>query len=296
MLSGLITRNCRITLGTDKVNGFQCIEYVQRGLAAGYRSIDTAQVYMNEEAIGQAIRRSSVSREQVHVTTKISTGFKRNPSSFDEVRDLVGASLTRLGLGYVDTILIHHPGDDVADSGAVDRCRTTWQGLEAMVEEGQVRSIGVSNFDVSHLHKMNQYARMLPTVNQIELHPWCQRRKLVDYCMNENIPLQAYLAIARNSRASDQGLVALANKYNTSTAVILLCYSLRKGYVPIVRAENPQHLVSNLEAEKLCITDEDLALMDSWDKGNEGSLGGYLDVCQDGMLTIYIVPWLMGSS
>jgi diketogulonate reductase-like aldo/keto reductase len=84
------------------------------------------------------------------------------------------------------------------------------------------------------------------------------------------------MAIARNSRASDQGLVALASKYNASTALILLCYSLRKGYTPIVKAENPQHLVSNLEAEKLCITDEDLALMDSWDKGNEGSLGGYL--------------------
>ncbi|OAL47947.1 Aldo/keto reductase [Pyrenochaeta sp. DS3sAY3a] len=296
MAFGLITRNVRITLGTDKLNGVQCIEYVQRGLAAGYRSIDTAPVYMNEEAIGQAIRRSSVLREQVHVTTKISTGFKQNPSSVGEVRDLVRVSLTRLGIGYVDTVLIHHPGDNVADPGAADRLRTTWKGLEAMVEEGQVRSIGVSNFGVSHLHKMKQYARILPTVNQIELHPWCQRRKLVDYCKSENIPLQAYLAIARNSRASDQSLVALANKYNTSTVVILLCYSLRKGYVPIAKAQNPQHLVSNLEAEKLCITDEDLALMDSWDKGDEGSLGSYLDLCQEGMLTICIVPWLMGSS
>jgi diketogulonate reductase-like aldo/keto reductase len=118
----------------------------------------------------------------------------------------------------------------------------------------------------------------------------------VEYCKNEKIPLQAYLAIVRNSRVSDQELVALANKYNASTAVILLCYSLRKGYVPIVKAENPQHLVSNLEAETLCITDKDIALMDSWDMGNKGSLGKCLDVCQDGMLTIYIVPWLMGSS
>jgi diketogulonate reductase-like aldo/keto reductase len=118
----------------------------------------------------------------------------------------------------------------------------------------------------------------------------------VDYCKKESIQVQAYMAIARNSRVSDQGLVALANKYNASTASILLCYSLRKGYVPIVKAENPQHLVLNLEAEKLCITEEDLALMDSWNKGNEGSLGKYPGVCQDTMLTIYIVPWLMGSS
>lgn len=169
MLSSLSARNSRITLGTDKVSGTQCIQYVQRGLAAGYRSIDTAQVYMNEEAIGQAIQRSSVPREQIHVTTKISTGFKRNPSSFGEVRDLTRGSLARLGLGYVDAILIHHPGDDIADSEAADRRRITWQGLEAMVEEGQVRSIGVSNFDVSHLHEMKQYSRTIPIVNQIEV-------------------------------------------------------------------------------------------------------------------------------
>jgi diketogulonate reductase-like aldo/keto reductase len=173
MLSGLITRNVRTTLGTDKVKGSQCIEYVQRGLAAGYRSIDTAQVYMNEKAIGQAIRESSISREQVHVTTKISAGFKRNPRSFGEVRDSVRGSLEKLKLGYVDTILIHHPGDDVTDPEAANRRQTTWQGLEMMVGEGQVRSIGVSNFDISHLRTMKQYARMLPTVNQIEVtHPY----------------------------------------------------------------------------------------------------------------------------
>ena len=107
----------------------------------------------------------------------------------------------------------------------------------------------------------------------------------MNYCKNEKIPLQAYLAIVRNSRANDQRLVALAKKYNVSTAVILLCYSLRKGYVPVVKAENPQHLVSNLEAEKLCITDKDLALMDSWNKGNDRSLSEYPDVCQENMLT-----------
>ncbi|KAB2105298.1 hypothetical protein AG0111_0g6576 [Alternaria gaisen] len=280
MHSGHIFRNVRITLGTDKTKGSQCMEYVQRGLTAGYRSIDTAQAYMNEEAIGQAIQRSSVPRELVHVTTKISAGFKRNPSSFDEVEDSARGSLTRLGLDYLDMILMHHPGDDVADLEAADRRQTTWQGLEAMVEEGQVRSIGVSNFDISHLREMKQYARMLPAVNQIELHPWCRQQKLVDYCKNESISLQAYLAIARNSRVSDEGLVAMAKKYSTSTAVILLCYSLRKGYVPIVKAENTQHLVSNLAAEKLCIADEDIALMDTWEKGNKGSL----------------LPWLMSST
>jgi diketogulonate reductase-like aldo/keto reductase len=141
----------------------------QRKLAAGYRRIDTAPVYMNEEAIGKAIRASSVPREQIHVTNKISTGFKRNPSSVIEVKEWTRRSLTRLGLDYLDTILIHHPGEDAAGLDAADRRRTTWQGLEAMVKEGSVRSIGVSNFHVSHLRAMKQYARVLPVVNQIEV-------------------------------------------------------------------------------------------------------------------------------
>jgi diketogulonate reductase-like aldo/keto reductase len=169
MLSSSITRNVRIILGTDKVKGSQCVKYVQRGLAAGYRRIDTAPVYMNEEAIGKAIRASPVPREQIHVTTKISTGFKRNPSSVVEVKEWTRRSLTRLGLDYVDTILIHHPGEDAAGFNAADRRRTTWQGLEAMVNEGLVRNIGVSNFHVSHLQAMKQYARVLPAVNQIEV-------------------------------------------------------------------------------------------------------------------------------
>jgi hypothetical protein len=104
----------------------------------------------------------------------------------------------------------------------------------------------------------------------------------VDYCKKENIPLQAYLAIARNSRSCDEGLVALGDKYKVSTAVIILCYSLRKGFAPVVKAENPQHLLANLEAETLDITDEDIALMDSWDEGDKGSIGAYLGACQEG--------------
>jgi diketogulonate reductase-like aldo/keto reductase len=105
---------------------------------------------------------------------------------------------------------------------------------------------------------------------------------LVDYCRKENIPLQAYLAIARNSRSSDEGLVALADKYNVSTPVILLCYSLGKGFAPVVKAENPQHLLANLEAEKVDMTDEDIALMDTWDEGDKRSIGAYSGVCQEG--------------
>lgn len=159
----------RTTLGTANVNGTRCIEYIQRGLTAGYRSIDTAQAYRNEEAVGQAIREHSVPRKQIHVMTKVSTGFKQNPGSLNEVKDAVEGSLTRLKIGYVDAMLIHHPGDDTVDPEAAYRRRVTWQGLETLVELGKVRNIGVSNFNIAHLRELKQYARILPVVNQIEV-------------------------------------------------------------------------------------------------------------------------------
>ena len=169
MKSGIVGVSRRITVGTDKVKGRACIEYVQHALAAGYRQIDTAQAYENEEAIGTAIQRSLTTREKVSITTKISAGFKQNPCSVEEATTRSERSLELLGLDYVDTILIHHPGDDVADLEAARNRRVTWQALEVMLSKGYVRSIGVSNYDVAHLNEMKQYARVLPTVNQIEV-------------------------------------------------------------------------------------------------------------------------------
>ena len=169
MLFNLATRAPRIALGTDKINGSKCIDYIQRGLAAGYRMIDTAQAYGNEEEIGKAIRSSGIPRKQVFVTTKIATGFKKNPSSFKEAADSARGSFSRLGLEYIDTILIHHPGDDAADPSAAVCRRMTWQALEELVLEGCVKSIGVSNFDASHILEMRHYARIPPCVNQLEV-------------------------------------------------------------------------------------------------------------------------------
>jgi diketogulonate reductase-like aldo/keto reductase len=169
MLSNLATRAPRIALGTEKVNGFECIDYIQRALAAGYRMIDTAQVYKNEEEVGIAMRNSGVARKQVHVTTKIAAGFKKNPSSLQEATESARGSLVKLGLEYVDTILIHHPGDDAADPSAADCRRVTWQALEGLVSRGIVENIGVSNFDTSHILEMRHYAKIPPYLNQLEV-------------------------------------------------------------------------------------------------------------------------------
>jgi diketogulonate reductase-like aldo/keto reductase len=169
MLLKPATRVPRIVLGTDKVKGLDCIDYIRQGLAAGYRKIDTAQVYENEEEIGRAIRSSGIPRAQVVVTTKIAAGFKKNPSSWQEATQSVQRSLGRLGLEYIDTFLIHHPGDDAVDPSAADRRCTTWQALEEQVKEGYVKNIGVSNFNVSQILEMRQYASIRPCVHQVEV-------------------------------------------------------------------------------------------------------------------------------
>ncbi|KAJ4295066.1 hypothetical protein N0V90_007074 [Kalmusia sp. IMI 367209] len=250
MFLNFATRAPRIALGTAKIHGSECIEYIDQGLAAGYRMIDTAQVYGNEEEVGKSIRSSSIPRGQVFVTTKIAAGFKKNPSSFKEATNSARESLSRLRLEYIDAILIHHPGDDAADPSAAASRRTTWEALEELVLEGSVKNIG--------------------------LHPWFQQRELVDFCKKEKIYLQAYSAIARNIHSDDSELRKMANKYKMSTAQLLLSYSSQKGYAPIVKAANPGHLVANLEAESIMISEKDMAVLDSWDEGIKGSLFPWL--------------------
>jgi diketogulonate reductase-like aldo/keto reductase len=169
MLFKTVSLAPRIILGTDKIRGFQCTQYIQQGLAAGYRMIDTAQAYQNEEEIGVAISTSGISRQEVAVTTKISAGFRKNPSSFRDAIDCTRGSLTRLGLDYIDTVLIHHPGDADTDTLAADYRRVTWQALEELVLEGTVRNIGVSNFNMSQILEMREYATVKPCINQIEV-------------------------------------------------------------------------------------------------------------------------------
>jgi diketogulonate reductase-like aldo/keto reductase len=172
MSSNLAKLAISIALGTEKVSGFECTRYIQRGLAAGYRTIDTAQVYGNEQEIGQAVRKSSIPREEIFVINKISSDFKKNPGSLKEASDSARASIDKLGLSYVDLFLIHQPGNDTDDTAAGAR-RVTWQALEDLVEEGQVKSIGVSNYTAEHILELQQFAKIYPPkVNQLEVCAW----------------------------------------------------------------------------------------------------------------------------
>jgi diketogulonate reductase-like aldo/keto reductase len=170
MNHALPKRAISIILGTEKVQGIECINYIERGLAAGYRMIDTAQAYQNETEIGQALRKSGVPRREIHLTTKISSGFKKNPGSLREAEACARASIARLDVGFVDQFLIHSPGDDTDDAAAEAR-RVTWLALESLVQDGVVKSIGVCNYTAEHILEMRSYAKVFPPkVNQLEVY------------------------------------------------------------------------------------------------------------------------------
>ena len=194
MNSHLTKRAASIALGTEKVLGPSCISYIQQGLSAGYRTIDTAQVYQNESEIGQAIRSSSIPRHEIFITNKISSGFKKNPSSVKEASDSARASIEKLGT-YVDLFLIHQPGDD-ADGMAKENRRVTWQALEDLVKEGSVMGIGVSNYTEQHILELREDAKIYPPeVNQLEVlgQLLLNNQRLTDGCSsilgvsNENL-------------------------------------------------------------------------------------------------------------
>lgn len=164
MPSALAGTRSVVVLGTDKLRGSDCIDAITTGLAAGYRRIDTAQAYGNEKEIGEAIRRSSIPRDQISVATKISSGFCQNPGSFQEAYESARASIRRLDVSYVDLILVHAPGSNV------EARRVTWHALERLVREGLVKDIGVSNYGMEHIMEMEDYSSLPPRVNQLEVN------------------------------------------------------------------------------------------------------------------------------
>ncbi len=160
-----------IVLGTHGLHGTACINAVLSGLEAGHRHIDTAQSYGNEEEVGNAIERSPIPRTEITVTTKISTPSRGNPKTFEEAYDSARASLDRMRLSYIDIFLIHAPGYEASAR------RVTWQALERLVEDGMIRSIGVSNYGIKYLLEMDNFTKIRPQIIQNEVRASCSEQR-----------------------------------------------------------------------------------------------------------------------
>ncbi|ESK96539.1 hypothetical protein Moror_6759 [Moniliophthora roreri MCA 2997] len=227
----------------------------------GYRHIDSAQMYRNEAAVGAAVAESGLDRSELFITTKCASrhhGYENTLKGVDE-------SLQKFGFDYIDLFLIHDPL-----SGSEKRIATYKALLEAKAA-GKIRSVGVSNYAVKHLEEIKNAGYEMPSVNQIELHPFCQQRPIVEYCRNNGIVIEAYCPIIRG-KLDNEVIVSLANKHKRDPAQIVLRWSLQKGYSPLPKSTQPFRIRSNAQLYDFELDSDDMARLDALDRGKDGAV------------------------
>jgi diketogulonate reductase-like aldo/keto reductase len=241
-------------------DGPVCVDAVRCALELGYRHIDTAQAYGNEESVGRALRDSGVPRDQVFITTKFL------PDQADPVAE-VEQSLRRLGVDQVDLYLVHWP------AGGPTRA---WPGMERARELGYARSIGVSNFRASELNAVLGMASDPPTVNQIELSPVQYRRALLDACASRGVVAEAYSPLGTGEHLSDKTVRRIAERLGRTPAQVLLRWCLQRSLVVIPKSTHRDRIASNAQIFDFVLSDEDMAELDGLDqtKGTDRAVEG----------------------
>ena len=232
-------------------NGRHCEDAVLEALAAGYRHIDTAAIYGNEESVGAALRSSGVPREQIYITTKLWNDHHADPQRAFE------GSLKRLGVDYVDLYLIHFP---------VPERNRSWTVLEAIHASGKARSIGVSNFTIRHLEELLKQTGTVPSVNQVEIHPFLRQQDLLDYCASKGILVEAYSPLTHGEKLGDRRLIEMGRRYSKSPAQVLIRWSLQMGMVVLPKSVKRERIEENAAVFDFHLSDDDMLLLKAMDE------------------------------
>ncbi|CAK5265792.1 unnamed protein product [Mycena citricolor] len=234
---------------------------VLEAFKAGYRHIDSAQVYENEGAVGEAVKESSIPRDDLFITTKCHS----EKHGYESTLAGVNASLVQFGFDYIDLFLIHDPM-----SGS-ERRLATYKALLESKAAGKIRTVGVSNYGVHHLEEIKKAGMEMPAVNQIELHPLCQQKAIVDYCKANSIVVQAYCPIIRG-KMDHPSITSIAEKHKREPAQVLLRWSLQKGFVPLPKSETPSRIHANTKLYDFQLDEEDMSALDAMDQGKDGAI------------------------
>ncbi|KAH7887474.1 NADP-dependent oxidoreductase domain-containing protein [Phlebopus sp. FC_14] len=253
------------TIGLGVYENPECADACEVALKAGYKMIDSARYYENEAQVGEGVRKASIPREEVFITSKI-----YHPDfGYDHTLRSVKESVEKLGFGYYDLYLIHSP-----HGGKTIRLDTYKALLDAKAA-GLIRSVGVSNYGEKHIVEIEEAGLDLPAVNQVELHPFCQQRPIVAYCQAKGIVVQAYSPLVRGTEGKgiDHKVVAqIATKHAKSPAQILIRWSLQKGLVPLPKSNTRSRILSNFEVFDFKLDKEDMAALDALDEGGSGAI------------------------
>lgn len=267
----------QLGLGVWRIpSGKKCESVICTAFEAGYRHIDTASFYGNEESVGAGTRASGLRREDIFITTKLWNSDHGNPERALE------SSLRKLKLDYVDLYLIHYP--------VPERVRS-WRVLEKLQHEGKTRSIGVSNFTIRHLTELLTQSNMVPAVNQVEFHPYLYQRELLDFCAEKGIVVEAYSPLTMGQRLNDRKLLAIAKNYPSaaraiaqrgtkfssllhrssdrgtkSPAQILIRWAIQHNMAVIPKSADPTRIRENSEVFDFVLTDTDMRALDGFDE------------------------------
>ena len=234
-------------------------------LNTGYRHIDTASMYGNEESVGRAILNSGISRQDIWVTTKLwntDHGYERCIEAFNE-------SLERLNLDYIDLFLVHWPVKALRSE--------SWKALEHLYNQGVCRAIGVSNYMIWHLEELLSSCEVVPAVNQVEFSPFLYQRDLLDFCNQKGIQLEAYSPLTKGKKLNDDVLKAIASKYERTAAQVLIRWALQHNLVVIPKSADPGRIKENADVFDFTIADEHMERLDdlnedlrtSWDPSKQ---------------------------
>ncbi len=242
-------------IGVFKVEeGLELVNAVKTAIKHGYRSVDTAAIYENEEGVGKGIqeglKEAGISREELFVTSKVwnaDLGYESTIAAYE-------TSIKKLGLEYLDLYLIHWPVEG--------KYKEAWRALETLYKEGRVKAIGVSNFQIHHLEDLMKDAEMKPMVNQVEYHPRLTQKELQAFCQDNGIKLEAWSPLMQGQLLDNEVLQKIADKHNKSVAQIILRWDLQNGVVTIPKSTKEHRIVENANVFDFELTKEEMEIID----------------------------------
>lgn len=268
----------QLGLGTWFIDDDKVADAVKEAVKLGYRHFDTAQAYGNERGVGEGIRTCGVPREQLFVTSKVAAEQK----TYEEAAAGIDETLKKMGLDYLDMMIIHSPQPwlevNQSDDRYVEGNRAAWKALEDAYKAGKLKAIGVSNFQIGDIESLLETARIKPMVNQVLLHISNTPLELVEYCQKNDIAIEAYSPIAHGVILDQPEIAEIADKYGVTVPQLCIRYTLQLGTISLPKTANPEHMKTNAEVD-FVISDADMETLKAFkhieDYGESGAFPVY---------------------
>lgn len=236
---------------------------IKNALNSKYSMFDTASRYGNEKAVGEAISEYGLLREEFFITTKL----WNTDHGYNNALKAIDKSLEKLGLSYVDLYLIHWPSASEDEKETINKRAETWKAMEEILEKKKARAIGVSNYTITHLEEMKEYANVMPMINQVEFNPFLYQKDLLDYCKNHNIAFESYSPLAKGQRLNNSNLISIGKKHKKTPAQVMLRWALEHGTIVIPKSTNKENIFENIDIFDFELDSFDMNILDNMNEG-----------------------------